>query len=62
MNPRSHTPPLQVGIVSNRGSADDWDKDFQMAKAAGIDGFALNIGVDDFTDTQLKYVCSFSSL
>ena len=33
-----------------------------MAKAAGIDGFALNIGVDDFTDTQLKYVCSFSSL
>ncbi|KAI5824978.1 glycoside hydrolase family 71 protein [Schizophyllum commune Tattone D] len=44
-----------VGIVSNRGSADDWDKDFQMAKAAGIDGFALNIGVDDFTDTQLNY-------
>lgn len=41
--------------MSNRGSADDWDKDFQMAKAAGIDGFALNIGVDDFTDTQLKY-------
>ena len=33
-----------------------------QAKAAGIDGFALNIGVDDFTDTQLKYVVVLSGL
>jgi hypothetical protein len=27
----------------------------QRAKALGIDAFALNIGVDSFTDTQLGY-------
>jgi hypothetical protein len=27
----------------------------QQAKAAGIDAFALNIGVDPYTDTQLTY-------
>lgn len=46
---------LQVGIVSNRQSAADWDADMQRAKAYGIDAFALNIGVDSFTDTQLGY-------
>ena len=27
----------------------------QRAKAIGIDAFALNIGVDSYTDTQLSY-------
>lgn len=27
----------------------------QRAKALGIDAFALNIGVDPYTDTQLGY-------
>jgi hypothetical protein len=29
--------------------------DMQLAKAAGIDAFALNIGVDPYTDAQLGY-------
>jgi len=47
-----------MGIISNRQSAADWDADFQLAKSAGIDAFALNIAtdaVDSFTDTQLGY-------
>jgi hypothetical protein len=27
----------------------------RRAKAAGIDAFALNIGVDDYSTTQLQY-------
>ena len=38
------------------GSADNRvrGKDLKTAKAAGIDGFASNIGVDDFVNMQLK--------
>ncbi|KUI53625.1 hypothetical protein VP1G_00965 [Cytospora mali] len=32
-----------------------YDADFQRAKALGIDAFALNIGTDFYTDTQLGY-------
>lgn len=46
---------LQIGIVSNRQSAADYDDDMQRAKALGIDAFALNIGVDPYTDAQLGY-------
>jgi hypothetical protein len=46
---------IQIGIVSNRQSAADYDADFQRAKAVGIDAFALNIGTDSYTDTQLGY-------
>ncbi|KZV91678.1 glucan endo-1,3-alpha-glucosidase agn1 precursor [Exidia glandulosa HHB12029] len=42
-----------IGIVSNRQSAADYDDDMQRAKAIGIDAFALNIGVDPYTDAQL---------
>lgn len=42
-----------MGITSNRLNASDYDGDMQQAKAAGIDAFALNIGTDPFTDTQL---------
>jgi hypothetical protein len=45
----------QIGIVSDRGSAADYDADMQRAKSLGIDAFALNIGVDFYTDTQLGY-------
>lgn len=45
----------QIGIVGNRQSASDYDADMQRAKSLGIDAFALNIGVDPYTDTQLGY-------
>ncbi|KAL1753663.1 hypothetical protein FB107DRAFT_276518 [Schizophyllum commune] len=43
------------GIAWNRGSANDQvrGKDLKTTKDAGIDGFASNIGVDDFVNTQL---------
>lgn len=44
-----------MGIISDRTSAADYDDDMQRAKDLGIDAFALNIGTDDFTDTQLGY-------
>ncbi|QYS95495.1 Carbohydrate-binding module family 24 protein [Trichoderma simmonsii] len=46
---------FMIGIVGDRGSASDYDGDMQRAKAAGIDAFALNIGTDDYTVTQLNY-------
>ncbi|KAH8832703.1 alpha-1,3-glucanase/mutanase [Flagelloscypha sp. PMI_526] len=46
---------FMIGIVSNRNSAAGFDLDMQKAKALGIDAFALNIGVDPYTDTQLGY-------
>lgn len=45
----------QIGIVGDRTSAADYDADMQRAKSLGIDAFALNIGVDSYTDTQLGY-------
>ncbi|KAM3072132.1 Protein memo1 [Clarireedia jacksonii] len=47
-----------MGITTNRASASDYDKDIQLAKGAGIDAFALNIGIDNSTDTQLSYAYS----
>ncbi|KAL1979739.1 hypothetical protein VTN96DRAFT_5236 [Rasamsonia emersonii] len=46
---------FMIGIVGNRQSAADYDADMQRAKSIGIDAFALNIGVDPYTDTQLGY-------
>ncbi|EAU33738.1 hypothetical protein ATEG_05977 [Aspergillus terreus NIH2624] len=45
---------FMIGITSNRNSAADYDADMKNAKAAGIDAFALNIGVDPYTDQQLQ--------
>ncbi len=45
----------KIGIVDDRTSASDYDNDMRQAKAAGIDAFALNIGTDGFTDTQLEF-------
>ena len=44
----------QIGIVSDRSSASAYDDDMQRAKSLGIDAFALNIGVDPYTDQQLE--------
>ncbi|PYI30588.1 alpha-1,3-glucanase/mutanase [Aspergillus indologenus CBS 114.80] len=46
---------FMIGITSNRNSAADYDDDMKRAKALGIDAFALNIGVDPYTDTQLNF-------
>ncbi|KAF4768262.1 hypothetical protein HAV15_003002 [Penicillium sp. str.  len=44
-----------IGIVSNRQSASDYGDDMKRAQYAGIDAFALNIGTDSYTDTQLGF-------
>ncbi|KAJ5406724.1 hypothetical protein N7465_008008 [Penicillium sp. CMV-2018d] len=46
---------FMMGIVSNRENASDYDNDMKRAKDAGIDAFALNIGTDSYSDTQLHY-------
>ncbi|KAJ7279422.1 glycosyl hydrolase family 71-domain-containing protein [Mycena rebaudengoi] len=46
---------FMIGIESDRHSSTDYDSDMQRAKAYGIDAFALNIGVDDYTDAQLHF-------
>ncbi|KAJ9131754.1 glycoside hydrolase family 71 protein [Coniochaeta hoffmannii] len=46
---------FMIGIVGSRISASDYDNDMKRAKAVGIDAFALNIGLDPYTDTQLGY-------
>jgi Glycosyl hydrolase family 71 len=46
---------IQIGIVGDRTSPADYDADMQRAKTLGIDAFALNIGVDGYTDQQLGY-------
>lgn len=45
----------KIGVVDDRTSTSDYDNDMQQAKAAGIDAFALNIGIDGFTSTQLDF-------
>jgi hypothetical protein len=45
----------QIGITADRTSPSDYDDDMRRAKALGIDAFALNIGVDPYTDQQLGY-------
>ncbi|CAD6570124.1 MAG: hypothetical protein ASARMPREDX12_003311 [Alectoria sarmentosa] len=44
-----------IGVVDDRTGASDYDNDMREAKAAGIDAFALNIGTDGFTNTQLEF-------
>ncbi|KIR70458.1 mutanase [Cryptococcus deuterogattii CA1014] len=43
---------FMVGIVSTYAIS-DWESDMQLAKSKGIDGFALNIGVDWYSQEQL---------
>ena len=44
---------FMVGIVSTY-AINDWVYDMTLASSYGIDGFALNIGKDDYTDAQLS--------
>ncbi|KAF9873754.1 cellobiose dehydrogenase [Colletotrichum karsti] len=44
---------FMVGIVGLRNKVSDYDVDFKRAKEVGIDAFALNIGKDPYTETQL---------
>ncbi|KAJ7243613.1 glycosyl hydrolase family 71-domain-containing protein [Mycena haematopus] len=46
---------FMIGIESDRTSSADYDSDMIRAKSYGIDAFALNIGVDPYTDQQLGY-------
>ncbi|KAJ6464092.1 glycosyl hydrolase family 71-domain-containing protein [Mycena sanguinolenta] len=46
---------FMIGIESDRTSSADYDADMQRAKSYGIDAFALNIGVDPYTDQQLGF-------
>lgn len=39
--------------MGDRSTPADYDNDMQRAKSLGIDAFALNIGVDGYTDQQL---------
>lgn len=41
--------------MADRTSSADYDSDMQRAKDLGIDAFALNIGVNSYTETQLNY-------
>ncbi|KAK0383184.1 hypothetical protein NLU13_9097 [Sarocladium strictum] len=55
--PRADTSRLvfahyMVGLTYDQAPS-QWDKDISEAKSAGIDGFALNIGTDTYTDEQL---------
>ncbi|OSD07255.1 glycoside hydrolase family 71 protein [Trametes coccinea BRFM310] len=46
-----------VGLTGGGGSGDftldTWKNDIKLASSKGIDGFALNVGADDFTYTQV---------
>jgi Glycosyl hydrolase family 71. len=44
----------QIGIASDRHTPSDYDDDMKRASSLGIDAFALNIGVDSYTDQQLQ--------
>ncbi|KAJ5735403.1 glycoside hydrolase [Penicillium malachiteum] len=46
---------FMIGITSNRENSSSYDEDMKRAKYLGIDAFALNIGTDDYTDTQLQF-------
>lgn len=43
----------QIGSTSNRQNTSDYDEDMRRAKSLGIDAFALDIGVDTYTNHQL---------
>ncbi|KAI0718564.1 glycoside hydrolase [Cerioporus squamosus] len=42
-----------VGLTANY-TIDDWATDISLAQASGIDGFALNVGMDDYTSQQVE--------
>lgn len=55
LNRESNTNSHQVGIVSNRQSASNYNDDIKCAQYIGIDAFALNISTDSYIDEQLGF-------
>uniref|UniRef100_A0A0W0F0S4 Glycoside hydrolase family 71 protein n=1 Tax=Moniliophthora roreri TaxID=221103 RepID=A0A0W0F0S4_MONRR len=60
-NPKLVFAHFMIGITSNRHSTADYTPDMQLAKSIGIDAFALNIGLDPYTDTQLDLAYAAAS-
>lgn len=52
-HPRLVFAHFMVGIVSTYQPS-NWERDMNLAKSYGIDGFALNVGKDSYTESQLK--------
>uniref|UniRef100_A0A1D1ZAN8 Glucan endo-1,3-alpha-glucosidase agn1 n=1 Tax=Anthurium amnicola TaxID=1678845 RepID=A0A1D1ZAN8_9ARAE len=52
--PKSVFAHVVVGILSSYTQS-QWAQEISDAKACGIDAFALNIGKDSYTETQLGY-------
>ncbi|KAI0354931.1 glycoside hydrolase [Trametes cingulata] len=50
-----HIVGLTGGGGANDFTLDTWKRDIQLASSKGIDGFALNVGPDDFTFAQVGY-------
>jgi len=48
-------------LVAHTKLIGDWYNDIHAAAAAGIDGFALNIGADSYTDQQLDLAYNASA-
>ncbi len=42
-----------VGLTASY-TIDEWATDISLAQSSGIDGFALNIGMDDYTSQQVE--------
>ena len=58
---RAHCKSVFAHVIVGNNAAytqTDWYNDIKAAAAALIDGFALNIGDNSFTDTQLGYAYS----
>ncbi|KAI0345808.1 glycoside hydrolase [Trametopsis cervina] len=51
-NPKIVVAHMMVGNTYPY-TQDDWKEDIQLAHSSGIDGFALNIGTDDWQPTQV---------
>lgn len=47
----------KIGIVDDRTSASDYDNDMRQAQAAGIDAFALDIGIDGVSSLRAVSSC-----
>ena len=48
-----HIVGLTGGNPAGAFTLDTWTNDIKLASSNGIDGFALNIGADDFTFQQV---------
>jgi hypothetical protein len=49
----------RLGFVGDRTSSTDYDDDMARGKSIGSNAFALNIGVDPYTNNDMKVFISF---